>query len=99
MKLSLKKEHIYTSSLLLKFFNNFIFNNLKCKMERLIYFSFFYWKKHSNLMPLFFFFESLLKVRPLLGFYLYIIKRKKIKKIKITPYFMPFENRWKKAIY
>lgn len=68
-------------------------------MEKLVYFSFFYWKKLLNTIPVFYFFESILKIRPLIGFYIYIIKKKKKKQVKIKPYFMSFRNRWQKAIY
>jgi hypothetical protein len=50
-------------------------------------------------MPLFFFFQALLSVRPVIGFYLYIIKKKQKKTIKIKPYYMSFLGRWQKAIY
>ena len=98
-KITLKKDNIYMSKLLLKFTNLFIYTNLKKKVEKKIYISFFFWKKQFNYNPLFFFFESLLKLRPILGFYIYIVKKKKIKKIKIKQFFMKFNNRWKKAIY
>jgi len=34
-----------------------------------------------------------------MGFYVYIIKKKNKKKIKIKPYYMSFKGRWLKAIY
>lgn len=99
MKFIIKHENIYMSKLLLKFINAFLFTNLKIKIEKLVYYSFFYWKKQSNNLALFYLFEALFKIRPLIGFYIYIIKTKQTKKIKIRPYFMPFEARWQKAIY
>jgi len=98
--LKIKKEPIYLSKLFLHFINNFIFINLRLKMEKIIYFSFFQWKKQLSVIPIFYFFETLLKIRPIIGFYLYIIKKKrKKKKIKIKPYYMTFKRRWQKAIY
>ena len=97
--LKLKRDNIYMSKLFLKFINSFIFTSLKFKMEKLIYNTFFFWKKQLNIIPLFFLFEALFKIRPLIGFYIYIVKTKQNKKIKIKPHFMPFEARWKKAIY
>ena len=97
--LKVKTENIYMSHLLLHFINSLIFLNLKIKIEKLIYGSFFYWKKQLNTIPLFYFFETLLKIRPLIGFYIYVVKKRKKKKIKIKPYFMSFRARWQKAIY
>lgn len=97
--LKTKIDYLYMSQLFLKFLNTLIFFNLKLKMEKLIYLSFFYWKKKYKTTPLFFFFQALLSVRPLIGFYLYIIKKKQKKTIKIKPYYMSFLGRWQKAIY
>lgn len=41
----------------------------------------------------FFFFQALLEVRPLIGFYLYISKKKQKKIIKIKPYYLSFIGR------
>jgi len=87
------------SKLLLKFLNTLIFLNFKLKMEKLLTFSFFYWKKQLNTTPIFYFFEAILKLRPVMGFYVFIITKKKKKKIKIKPHFMNFWTRWQKAIY
>lgn len=97
--LKTKKDYIYNSKLLLKFINTLIFLNLKKKIEKLLIFSFFYWKKQLNTIPIFYFFESLLKLRPVMGFYIFVIIKKKKKKIKIKPHFMNFWARWQKAIY
>lgn len=40
--LKTKNDHLYMSKLFLKFLNTLIFFNLKLKMEKLIYLSFFY---------------------------------------------------------
>jgi hypothetical protein len=94
-----KVESVYLSKIFLKFINSFIFFQLKIKIEKQIFVSFFYWKKQLNTICIFYLFESLLKIRPLIGFYIYVIKKKKIKKIKIIPYFLTFWARWQKAIY
>lgn len=94
-----KKNNIFFSKLISKLINNLIYNNLKKKIENLIYLSFFYWKKYLGTSPIYFFFESVLKLRPLVGFYIYVAKKKKKKRIKIKPYFMNFKNRWLKAIF
>lgn len=97
--LKIKKNHIYNSKLILKFINTLIFLNLKKKIEKLLIYGFFYWKKQLNTIPIFYFFEALLKLRPVMGFYIFIIIKKKKKKIKIKPHFMNFWARWQKAIY
>lgn len=97
--LKAKMDFLYMSKLFLKFLNTLIFFNFKLKMENLIYASFFFWKKKYKTTPLFFFFQALLTARPLIGFYLYIIKKKQKKTIKIKPYYMSFKGRWQKAIY
>ncbi len=97
--LKTKKDQLYFSNLFLKFINTLIFCNLKLKIETWIYNCFFYWKRQLNSIPLFYFFESLLKVRPLIGFYIYAIKKKNKKRLKIKPYFMRYPARWQKAIY
>ena len=97
--LKIKIENIYMCKLFSKFINTLIFKNLKFKLEKHIYNSFFFWKKILNSLPIFYFFEALLKIRPLIGFYIYIIKKKQKKKIKIKPYFMGFIARWQKGIY
>lgn len=94
-----KVESVYFSKIFIKFLNSFIFFTLKLKIEKNIFFSFFYWKKQLNTICIFYLFESLFKIRPLIGFYIYIIKKKKKKKIKIKPYFLTFWARWQKAIY
>lgn len=99
MLLKTKIEYIYMSKLFLKFLNTLIFFNLKIKIEKFIYVSFFLWKKTYKTTPLFFFFQALLEVRPLIGFYLYISKKKQKKIIKIKPYYLSFIGRWQKAIY
>jgi hypothetical protein len=41
----------------------------------------------------FYFFEALLKLKPVMGFYLFIITKKQKKKIKIKPHFMGLSAR------
>lgn len=95
----IKNKNLYSSNLYSKFINNLIYTNIKNKIENLIQYSFYYWKKLLGNSCFFYFLESLLKIRPLIGFYVYIVKKKKKKQIKIKPYFMSFKNRWQKAIY
>lgn len=64
-----------------------------------MYFSIFYWKKHGLGTFMYYFLEALLKVRPLIGLYTYIIKNKKRIIIKICPHYMAFIARWRKALY
>ena len=92
-------ESVYLSKIFLKFINSFIFLHLKIKIEKQIFVSFFFWKRQLNTVCLFYLFESLLKIRPLIGFYIYVIKKKRKKKIKIIPYFLTLWARWQKAIY
>ena len=95
----IKKDNIFLSKLFSKFINNLIYTNLKKKINNIIFNSFYYWKKLLGTNSIFFFFESLIKLRPLVGFYVYVIKKKKKKSIKIKPHFMNFKNRWLKAIF
>ena len=89
----IKRDNIFLSKLFSKFINNLIYTNLKKKINNIIFNSFYYLKKLLGTNSIFFFFESLIKLRPLVGFYVYVIKKKKKKSIKIKPHFMNFKNR------
>jgi ribosomal protein S7 len=88
--LKIKKDYIYSSKLLLKFINTLIFLSFKRKIEKLVNFSFYYWKKQLNNIPIFYFFEAILKLRPVMGFYIFIITKKKKKKSKNKTTFYEF---------
>ena len=68
-KLSSEIEGKYMSEILLKFIKGFIFVTFKIKIEKFIYYSFFYWKKMLGLMPLVC--AAIAKLRPSIGFYLF----------------------------
>lgn len=89
----------YLSTIFLKFINNWIFWRVKAKMEKLILVSFFLWKKAFFVLPILSMYEALVKIRPLVGFYLYFIKKKRKKIFKIIPYYMSIISRWRKAVY
>jgi len=38
------------------------------------------------------------KLRPSVGFYLYIIKKRRKKVFKVRPYYMPYSVRWQKSM-
>lgn len=62
-------------------------------MEKLILVSFFLWKKAFFVLPILSMYEALVKIRPLVGFYLYFIKKKRKKIFKIIPYYMSIISR------
>jgi len=81
------------------FINKLIVNIIRCKLDRFLNFTIFYWKKYSNLQFLFFLYEGVLKLRPIIGAYVFIIKRNRMKKKKyILPYVLNKERRIKRAL-
>lgn len=94
-----KRDNIFQSKLFLKFINNWCFLKLKIKIEQNVYQACFYWKKYLGFLFILYFFESIITIRPLIGFYRYIIKKKRRKIIKIIPHYMSYYSRWNKGIF
>jgi ribosomal protein S7 len=84
------KEPFFYSKLLSKFVNIFFYNGLKERVEKIIYFTFKFLKCKLRIQtPLFYFFECIETLRPLLG-----LKKKfkfftgGIKKIQYISYYL-----------
>jgi hypothetical protein len=88
----------FCSSLYFKFLNNWIFLSIRFKMERFGNEILFIWKKRLNFGFLFFFFESLLRLKPIIGYHIFIINRNRKKLIKIHPYLLNEIVRWRRSI-
>lgn len=67
-------------------------------MERFIYICFFFIKKLLKLSPLYFYFEALERLNPVLGLKLYNKKQKKLDNIYAVPYVISPTFRYNKAI-
>lgn len=60
---------------------------------------FFLFKKKLRIAPLFFFFEVIEKIKPIVGLKLYKKQRKKINGVIALPYLLDIPLRYKKAIF
>lgn len=67
--------------------------------EQKIYLSFFLIKKKLNICPLFFFFEVLEKIKPIVGLKIYKKKNRKLNKISAGSYILEVSAQYKKAIF
>lgn len=99
MKIRIYQEGIFTSKWLSKFINCWFFEGEKFKIEKLIYFSFFCLKKYFESNALFFFFESLERLKPWIGLKLNKLVKSKKKKIQSYPVILSKKAQYKKAIY
>jgi ribosomal protein S7 len=68
-------------------------------MEKILYFSFFLLKKKLSGCAVFFFFEALEKVKPVVGLKLYTLKKRKIQRTTAVPYIASLSLQYKKAIF
>lgn len=91
-------EGTFNSRWISKFINQWFFLGKQQKIERLLYASFFIIKKKLKLSPIFFFFEALEKLKPVIGLKLYRKKQRKIIKVNAVPYLLEVPLRYKKAI-
>lgn len=91
-------DGIFNSKWLSKFINQWFFVGQQQKVERLVYLTFFWIKKKLLISPLFFFFESLEKLKPILGLKIYKKKHRKEIKMRAIPYILPVSLRYKKAL-
>jgi len=73
----------------------------KCNIvEYSIYLLFYIIKKKLNYCPLYFFFECIEQVRPIIGIRLYTQKfKKEIKILKVIPYQLKGHSRYNKAAF
>nr|QFP99056.1 ribosomal protein S7 [Rhizaria sp.] len=92
------EEGVFKSKWLSKFINCWFFTGEKIKIEKLIYYSFFIIKKRFNISSLFFFFESLERLKPWVGLKLHRGYSKK-KKIQVCPLILNSKVQFKKAMY
>ncbi len=92
-------DGVFWSKWLLKFINKFIFTGKKYLVEKIIYLSFFYIKKNLNSSAIFFFFEVLERIKPIVGLKFYTLKKRKLKRITAVPYIVSISLQYKKAIF
>jgi ribosomal protein S7 len=70
------------------------------KTEKLFYVSFLLLKNKLNCCPIFFFFEVLEKIKPLIGLKFYKKKhKKKITKVTAIPFFLTLSAQYRKAVF
>jgi ribosomal protein S7 len=92
-------EGFFRSKWLSKLLNSWFFFGQQQQVEFLVYASFFLMKKKLDVCPLFYFFEVLEKIKPMLGLKIYKQKNRKVNKHLIVPYILKVSVRYKKAIY
>lgn len=97
MKNALYIEGTFRSKWFSKLINHWFFSGLNYKAEKIFYLSFYLLKNKLKCCPIFFLFEALEKIKPIIGLKFY----KKKKKIKITaiPFFLTLALQYKKAIF
>lgn len=99
MKTFIYQESVFKSKWLSKFINYLVGKGKKFKIEKLIYFVFFYLKYFFTVYSFFFFFESLELLKPWVGLKLnYIVKAKK-QTIQAYPIILSRNVQYKKSIY
>lgn len=91
-------ESIYWSKWLLKFISIYYFKGKRFLIERCLYFGLFLVKKKLDKNPLFYFFEVLEKIKPVMGLKVYKVPKRKLYKIKTIPFIIKFSTQYKKAI-
>jgi ribosomal protein S7 len=97
-QLTLSCDAVFKSTIFSKFINNYIFGFVKLRWEKLISLAFFVWKKFLLFSPLIYFYEALLKLRPLIRCRVYLVKKKRKKHYKLQTPCMSFSSRWCKAV-
>jgi len=98
MKYLVCNEGHFRSKWLCKFISQWISQGKKWLIERVIYLNFFFIKKKNLLLPLFYYFEILEKIKPTIGLNVLKLKKKKIKKVKVFPYVLSKTFQYKKSI-
>lgn len=94
-------EGTFRSKWFSKLINHWFFSGLNYRAEKIFYLSFYLLKNKLNCSPIFFLFEALEKIKPIIGLKLYKKKQKKKKMMKITaiPFFLTLALQYKKAIF
>lgn len=91
---------ISNTNFIIKFINHCIFFTIRKKILNLINLVVFIWKRSLNVSFFTFFYESILKLKPFLGFHFYIVKRKNRKRIiKLKSFLLDLSSRINKGIY
>jgi len=91
-------DSIFKSNIFAKFINKNIFGFIKLKWEKLLWLAFFCWKQLLFFLPLIYFYEALVKLRPLIRCRVYLIKKKRKKHYKLQTPAMTFPSRWSMAV-
>jgi len=79
---------------------NWIFLCIRFRIEKFSNEILFLWKKKLNCPFIFFFLEAIYKLKPILGYNLFIVKKKNRKKlIKIHPFLLNERMRTNRAIF
>jgi ribosomal protein S7 len=92
-------EGVFQSKWLSKFINKLTLFGKTGKIERLVYLTFFFIKKELSICPMFFFFEVLEKVRPVIGLKIYKKKGRKVTTKTAMPIKLNTTAQYKKAIF
>jgi len=86
--------------ILIRFINHCIFFTIRKKISNILNLVLSIWKKTFNIPFLLFFYESIFKLKPFLGFHYYILKRKNRKRIiKLKSFLLDKPSRSNKAVY
>ena len=99
MKVRVYQEGIFKSKWLSKFINCLFVSGKKWKIEKLVYFSFFYFKKYFDWNGLLLLFECLEYLKPKIGFKLNRKIKSKKKNIQGYPILLKTNSQYKKAIF
>jgi len=99
MKIRVYQEGIFKSKWLSKFISCLSFSGKKLKAEKLLYLSFFNFKKHFDINGLLLLFESLEHLKPQIGLRLNRLTKSKKKRIEAYPIVLKTSVQYKKAIF
>jgi ribosomal protein S7 len=93
-------EGTFRSKWFSKLINYWFFSGSHYKAEKLFYLSFYTLKNKLNCCPIFFLFEALEKIKPIVGLKIYKKKqKKKVLKITAIPFFLTAPLQYKKAVF
>ena len=99
MKYLSYKEGRFQAKWLSKCINQWGFLGKQYINEKNIYSSFFLMKKKLQIVPMFIFFESLEKIKPIIGIKLFKKRKKKINKVMGVPYILGVTSGYRKAVF
>lgn len=92
-------EGVYKSFWLSCLINHWAGAGRKNSLEKIIYLNLKHIKSKIKSSPLFFLYEVLEKIKPIIGLKVFLNKNKKIKKIKALPHLLNTLLQYKKAIF